>query len=59
MTENTEEVKSPCNELCLIDEDTGLCIGCLRTSDEIASWQTYTEALKRNVLSEIEKRKAN
>jgi len=59
MSENTEEFKSPCNELCLIDEDTGLCLGCLRTSEEIASWQTYTEVQKKNVMSEIEKRKAD
>ena len=52
----TEEVKSPCNELCLIDEDTGLCLGCLRTSDEIASWSTYTNEQKENVLSEIKNR---
>lgn len=52
----TEEVKSPCNELCLIDEKTGLCIGCLRTSGEIASWSTYTIEQKKNVLSKIKDR---
>lgn len=57
MTENTEIVNSPCNELCLLDEDTGLCLGCLRTSNEIALWSIYTDTQKKNVLSEIEKRK--
>jgi len=53
----TEEVKSPCNELCLVDEDTGLCVGCLRTSEEIASWSTYTNKKKAGVLEEIKNRK--
>ncbi len=53
----TEEVKSPCNELCLVDEDTGLCVGCLRTSDEIADWQNYSNEKKLEVLSEIKNRK--
>ena len=57
MTESSGEVKSPCNELCLIDEDTGLCIGCLRTSEEIADWGSYTDEQKLNVLNEIKKRK--
>jgi len=53
----TDEVKSPCNELCLIDEETGLCTGCLRTCDEIALWATYTNEQKKNVLSKIKDRK--
>ena len=53
----TEEVKSPCNELCLVDEDTGLCVGCLRTSDEIALWSKYTNEQKADVIEEIKNRK--
>ena len=52
----TDEVKSPCNELCLIDEETGLCLGCLRTSEEIAMWSEYTNEQKENILSEIKNR---
>lgn len=52
----TEEIKSPCNELCLIDEDTGLCIGCLRTSEEIASWSKYSNEQKTHILNEIKTR---
>ena len=52
-----EEIKSPCNELCLMDEETGLCIGCLRTSDEIAMWPSYNNEEKRAILEEIKSRK--
>ena len=31
-------VPSPCVSVCRIDPASGLCVGCLRTIDEIANW---------------------
>jgi predicted Fe-S protein YdhL (DUF1289 family) len=31
-------VRSPCVSVCRMDAASGLCEGCLRTLDEIASW---------------------
>ncbi|MEM7192526.1 MAG: DUF1289 domain-containing protein [Pseudomonadota bacterium] len=36
----TPQVLSPCVGVCAIDQPTGWCLGCGRTSEEIASWQT-------------------
>jgi predicted Fe-S protein YdhL (DUF1289 family) len=33
-----EEVESPCVKLCIIHEESGLCMGCYRTRHEIAGW---------------------
>ena len=52
-----EEVKSPCNDRCIIDVETGLCIGCLRTSEEIAQWGELSNDQKMSVLAEVETRK--
>lgn len=41
-----------------MDEDTGLCVGCLRTSDEIANWEEYSEEQRAQVLGEITRREA-
>lgn len=30
--------KSPCINVCLLDADTGWCLGCGRTAGEIAEW---------------------
>ena len=30
--------ESPCNKICTLDAVTGLCIGCGRTTAEIAGW---------------------
>jgi predicted Fe-S protein YdhL (DUF1289 family) len=31
-------VKSPCKNVCELDPNTGLCLGCKRTVDEIQNW---------------------
>jgi predicted Fe-S protein YdhL (DUF1289 family) len=49
---------SPCIDVCQLDPITRVCIGCLRTIDEIARWSTYTTAERRRVLAELPARKA-
>ena len=51
-------VESPCVGVCVIDEASGLCEGCLRTLDEIAVWGSSSAAQRRETLAEIERRKA-
>ena len=48
---------SPCISVCRIDASTGLCIGCLRTLDEIASWSALDEDARRAVWRAITKRR--
>lgn len=52
------KTNSPCNGICIMDEDTELCVGCLRTSDEIANWEEYSDEQRTEVLREIMKREA-
>jgi predicted Fe-S protein YdhL (DUF1289 family) len=49
-------VPSPCQSICRMDMDTGLCEGCLRTLDEIAAWGRMTEEGKREVWAQLAKR---
>ena len=51
----TEEVKSPCINICQVNLD-GVCQGCGRTTDEIASWWSMTSEEKQQVLENIESR---
>lgn len=53
-----KETGSPCNGVCVMDEDTELCVGCLRTSDEIAGWAEYSEEQKETVMKKIALREA-
>ncbi len=41
------DVPSPCISVCTMDAETGLCIGCYRTLDEIAGWSGMDDDAKR------------
>ena len=49
-------VGSPCISVCRIEPHTGLCEGCLRTIDEIASWGTLDDAQRRAIWARLEAR---
>ena len=40
-------VDSPCNDVCTTDPESGLCIGCGRTVDEISNWLYYSDKQKK------------
>jgi len=46
-------VSSPCIRVCLIDPETGLCEGCGRTRDEIASWYRIPEEERRTIMAAL------
>ncbi len=48
-----EEVQSPCINVCAIDLNTGWCLGCYRSLDEIAGWRDFSADEKRAVLAAL------
>lgn len=44
---------SPCIKVCVIDPETRLCTGCLRTLDEIAAWATLPPETRRRIMAEL------
>jgi len=51
-----EDVMSPCISVCSVDPVTKMCIGCLRTLQEIGAWRGMTPAQKRAVVEATEQR---
>ena len=51
-------VASPCISVCRLDADTGLCVGCLRTIDEIAAWGALDDDARRAIWTQIARRRA-
>jgi uncharacterized protein len=49
---------SPCNSVCTMSPDSGLCQGCFRTLAEIADWSLLSDADKRAVWARIGERAA-
>ncbi len=42
-------IKSPCKNICSIDKETGLCLGCYRTINEIALWIKLDDIKKKRL----------
>ncbi len=55
--DDPNRVASPCISVCKIDEASGLCVGCLRTLDEIAAWSVLDASEKRAVIAALAIRK--
>ena len=51
-TRHTERVESPCVRNCTLDEDD-ICIGCLRSIDEICAWGGASENERRTILQQV------
>jgi predicted Fe-S protein YdhL (DUF1289 family) len=47
---------SPCINVCTLDAQ-GLCIGCLRSGDEIARWMSMSPAEKWRLLAVLAERR--
>ena len=47
---------SPCVGVCSIDPKSKLCLGCLRSSNEIAIWPLIDNKRALEIMKEIKKR---
>jgi predicted Fe-S protein YdhL (DUF1289 family) len=48
---------SPCINVCRIDAAGDLCVGCLRTLDEIVAWADAGAEEKRAILARVAQRR--
>jgi len=48
----TADVLSPCIGVCTLAPN-GICIGCLRTSEEIGQWLSYTVGDRSRIMHEL------
>lgn len=51
-----DEIESPCVKLCVVDPQARLCMGCFRSTDEIAAWTRMTPEARRMVMAELPER---
>jgi predicted Fe-S protein YdhL (DUF1289 family) len=50
-------IKTPCVQVCAVDGQSGLCLGCFRTLPEIAGWSRLTEAERERTMAELPSRR--
>jgi hypothetical protein len=46
-------IATPCVRVCFVDGESGLCLGCHRTTAEIADWSRLTDAERRGIMAEL------
>lgn len=51
-----DEIESPCVKLCTVHPTEGLCVGCLRSIDEITAWSKMTPETRREIMAELPSR---
>jgi uncharacterized protein len=54
-----DEIESPCVKLCVVHPDARLCIGCMRSIDEITQWSRMTHEARATLMAELPARAAN
>jgi predicted Fe-S protein YdhL (DUF1289 family) len=54
----SEDIETPCVKVCVLEPETGFCIGCGRTRTEIASWLAYSPEQRRSIISMLAERVA-
>lgn len=54
--QNQKTVKSPCKNICVLDQDNGYCIGCFRTIEEISKWQMLSYIDKERIIEQCKVR---
>ena len=50
-------IKTPCIKVCIVDGESGLCLGCFRTLPEIARWGALDDETRDGVMAELPDRR--
>ncbi len=51
------DVPSPCIKVCVVDGQTGWCLGCARALSEIGGWLHMDKGSKQAVVDKLSERK--
>ena len=55
---DSKMIQSPCMKICIFDQESGYCLGCSRTEDEVIKWKDSetTDEWKKENLKELRER---
>jgi predicted Fe-S protein YdhL (DUF1289 family) len=46
-------IATPCVKVCVVDGESGLCLGCFRTLAEVAAWSRLDEAEREAIMGDL------
>ncbi len=51
-----DEIESPCVKVCVVHPEARLCVGCLRTIDEITAWSRMAPETRAQIMADLPSR---
>jgi predicted Fe-S protein YdhL (DUF1289 family) len=57
MTSPPRPIVTPCVQVCIVDGESGLCLGCYRTLPEIGRWSRLTDAERAAIMTGLDDRR--
>lgn len=51
-------IKTPCIKVCVVDGESGLCMGCYRKLSEVAGWAKLTDEARAGIMEELPSRRS-
>ena len=58
MTAPPKPIATPCIKVCVVDGESGLCMGCFRTLAEVAGWVRLDDEQRAAIMAELAARPA-
>ena len=49
-------IETPCEQICIVDQPSGLCRGCGRSLAEIERWLAYSEGERNVIMGDLPRR---
>ena len=53
----SKAIVTPCIKVCFVDDESGLCLGCFRTLEEIGAWSRLSDAARAEIMGRLEARR--
>jgi predicted Fe-S protein YdhL (DUF1289 family) len=50
-------IATPCVKVCVVDGESGLCLGCYRDLAEVAGWAKLSEDERARIMAELPSRR--
>lgn len=54
----TASIATPCVKVCVVDGESGLCLGCFRTLAEVAGWARFSDDERAVLMTELPTRRS-
>jgi len=51
-------IRTPCIKVCVVDGESGLCMGCYRQLSEVAGWARFTDAEREAIMADLPARRS-